>query len=65
MANSLNRGWWQDWGETNQVEECLGLIPPVPSIPEDTPIIDTKKYQPIIDDLLIFDSNKIDIYFIS
>ena len=65
MTTPLNRDWWQDWGETYQVEECLGLIPPLPIDPIVPPIVDTKKYQPIIEDLLIFDSNKIDIYFIS
>ena len=29
------------------------------------PVVDEEKYQPLIDDLLIFETNKIDIYFIA
>lgn len=62
--SSNNRSWWTDWGDTNQVEECIDPSPIDPVVPI-VPVVDDKKYQPIIADLMIFETNKIDIYFIS
>lgn len=62
--SSSNRSWWADWGDTNQVEECIDPSPIDLVIPI-VPVVDDKKYQPIISDLMIFETNKIDIYFIS
>ena len=56
MPTSNKRSWWDNWGDTNQVEECLD-----PSIPEETTpepeVVSTEKYQPLISDLLIFETN--------
>jgi len=59
-----NRSWWDNWGDTNQVEECIDPSPIDPVIPV-VPIVDDNKYQPLIADLMIFETNKIDIYFIA
>jgi len=64
LPTSNTRSWWADWGETNKVEECLDPSPVEPVVPV-VPIVDTNKYQPLIDDFLIFETNKIDIYFIA
>jgi hypothetical protein len=59
-----NRSWWSDWGDTYNVEQCINPTPVDPITPI-TPIVDSMKYQPIISDLIIFETNKIDIYFVS
>jgi hypothetical protein len=64
MPTLEKRSWWADWGDTDKVEECLDPSPIVPVVPV-VPVVDLNKYQPIIEDLLIFETNKIDIYFIS
>lgn len=58
------RSWWDNWGDTNEVEECIDPSPPEPVDPV-VPIVDANKHQPLIADLLIFETNKIDIYFIA
>lgn len=58
------RSWWDNWGDTNQVEECLDPSTPEETIPEPE-VVPTEKYQPLIGDLLIFETNKIEIYFIA
>jgi hypothetical protein len=64
VPNANNRSWWADWGNTHEVEECISPTPIVPVTPI-IPIEDTTKYQPLISDLIIFETNKIDIYFIA
>jgi hypothetical protein len=64
MPTANKRSWWDNWGDTNEVEECINpsiLEPPSPP----NIVLDTKKYQPLISDLLIFETNKIEIYFIA
>jgi hypothetical protein len=58
------RSWWENWGNTNDVEECINPSTPDPVDPI-VPLVDANKYQPLISDLLIFETNKIDIYFIA
>lgn len=64
MPTANKRSWWDDWGDTNEVEECLDPSPPPPTIVP-TPSVEEPKYQPLISDLLIFETNKIVIYFIA
>jgi hypothetical protein len=57
------RSWWDDWGDTNDVEECIDPSPVTPPV-DPIPTPEEPKYQPLISDFLIFETNKIDIYFI-
>jgi hypothetical protein len=64
MPTFKTRSWWDNWGDTNDVQECIDPSTPDPIVPP-VVVIDTEKYQPLIDDLLIFETNKIEIYFIA
>lgn len=58
-----HRSWWQDWGNTYDVEKCMHPDEECEEGEVDVVVID-ESYQPQMADLLIFETNKIDIYFI-
>jgi hypothetical protein len=64
VPTSNSRSWWSDWGQTNDVEECIDPSPVEPIIPPTPPTV-ISGFQPLIEDFLIFETNKIDIYFIA
>lgn len=59
------RSWWDDWGETYEVENCVSPFPPFPidPVPEPDPT-DGGGLQPRISDFMIFQTNVVEVYYI-
>ncbi len=59
------RSFWNDWGVTSEVENCVVPFPalPIDPIPEPDPT-DGGGLQPRISDFMIFETNIIEIYYI-
>ena len=66
VPSKRKRSWWNDWGQTFEVDQCFDPIPVPPEQPIGPPPLDNSevKFQPTIADFIIFETNKIDIYFL-
>lgn len=57
--------WWTDWGNTDEVENCISPFPPLPPTPTPIPSpTDGGGLQPRITDFMIFESSIVEIYYI-